>query len=59
MDLVAAERLAERRVLVYGTHTGTQDITGRMDDFLTRHGFKVDVMKTYAVAQEPQQSLFS
>ena len=50
VDLVAAERLEGRRVLVYVTHTGTRDITGRMDDFLTRHGFKVAVMKADAVA---------
>ena len=49
VDLVAAERLAGRRVLVYVTHTGTRDITGRMDDILTRHGFKVAVMKSEAV----------
>ena len=50
IDLVAAERLEGRRVLVYVTHTGTRDITGRMDDFLTRHGFRVAVMKADAVA---------
>ncbi len=42
LDLVAAERLAGRRVLVYATHTGTRDITGRMDDMLTRHGSWAD-----------------
>ena len=52
-DLVAAERLAGRRVLVYVTHTGTRDITGRMDDILTRHGFRVAVMKADAV--EPKR----
>ena len=31
VDLVAAERLEGRKVLVYATHTGTRDITGRMD----------------------------
>ena len=50
VDLVAAERLEGRRVLVYVTHTGTRDITGRMDDILTRHGFRVAVMKADAVA---------
>ncbi len=49
IDLVAAERLEGRRVLVYVTHTGTRDITGRMDDILTRHGFRVAVMKADAV----------
>ena len=50
MDLVEAERMAGRRVLVYVTHTGTRDIIGLMDDFLTRHGFRVAVMKAAAVA---------
>ena len=31
VDLVAAERLAGRKVLVYATHTRTRDITERMD----------------------------
>ena len=53
IDLVAAERMAGRRVLVYVTHTGTRDITGRMDDILTRHGFRVAVMKADAV--EPKR----
>ncbi len=50
VDLVAAERLEGRRVLVYVTHTGTRDVTERMDDILTRHGFRVAVMKADAVA---------
>ncbi|MDE2861566.1 MAG: hypothetical protein OXP10_01280 [Chloroflexota bacterium] len=53
VDLVAAERMASRRVLVYVTHTGTRDITGRMEDILTRHGFRVAVMKADAV--EPKR----
>ena len=56
VDLVAAERLAGRRVLVYATHTGTRDITGRMEDFLGRHGFKVAVMKAYAVPPERREA---
>ena len=56
LDLVAAERLAGRRVLVYATHTGTRDITGRMDDMLTRHGFRVAVMKADAVAPERREA---
>ena len=53
VDLVAAERMAGRRVLVYVTHTGTRDITGRLDGILTRHGFRVAVMKADAV--EPKR----
>ena len=52
VDLVAAERLAGRRVLVYATHTGTRDITRRMEQFLGRHGFKVAVMTADAVPPE-------
>ena len=56
VDLVAAERLEGRRVLVYVTHTGTRDITGRMDDMLTRHGFRVAVMKADAVAPDRREA---
>ena len=55
VDLVAAERMAGRRVLVYVTHTGTRDITGRMEDILTRHGFRVAVMKADAVAPDKRE----
>ena len=55
VDLVAAERLEGRRVLVYATHTGTRDITGRMEDILTRHGFRVAVMKADAVAPDRRE----
>ncbi len=56
LDLVAAERLQGRRVLVYATHTGTRDITGRMDEFLSRHGFTVAVMKADAVPPERREA---
>ena len=56
IDLVAAERMAGRRVLVYVTHTGTRDITERMDDILTRHGFRVAVMKADAVAPDRREA---
>ena len=56
VDLVAAERLQGRRVLVYATHTGTRDITERMEEFLSRHGFKVAVMKADAVAPERREA---
>ena len=56
IDLVAAERMDGRRVLVYATHTGTRDITGRMDDILTLHGFRVAVMKADAVAPDRREA---
>ena len=56
MDLVAAERMAGRRVLVYVTHTGTRDVTERMEDILTRHGFRVAVMKADAVAPDRREA---
>ena len=56
VDLVAAERMAGRRVLVYATHTGTRDITERMEEILTRHGFKVAVMKADAVAPDRREA---
>ena len=56
VDLVAAERMEGRRVLVYATHTGTRDITERMDEILTRHGFRVAVLKADAVAPERREA---
>ena len=56
VDLAAAERMEGRRVLVYATHTGTRDITEQMDDMLTRHGFRVAVMKAEAVAPERREA---
>ena len=56
LDLVAAERMEGRRVLVYATHTGTRDITERMDDILTRHGFRVAVMKADAVVPDRREA---
>ena len=56
IDLVAAERMEGRRVLVYVTHTGTRDVTERMDDILTRHGFRVAVMKADAVAPDRRET---
>ncbi len=53
IDLVGQERLAGRRVLVYATHTGTRDITGRLSALLERHGFRAAVMKADRV--EPKQ----
>ena len=55
VDLVAAERMEGRRVLVYATHTGTRYITERMEDILTRHGFRVAVMKAEAVAPDRRE----
>ena len=56
VDLVAAERLQGRRVLVYATHTGTRDITERMESILKRHGFKAAVMKADAVPPERREA---
>ena len=46
IDLVTQEKASGRRVLAYVTHTNKRDITVRMDEFLTRAGFKVAVLKS-------------
>lgn len=56
IDLVAAERILGRRILVYATHTGTRDITERMADALARHGFQAAVMKADAVAPDRREA---
>ena len=57
VDLVAsAERMEGRQgVGLRRPIPGTRDITGRMDDILTRHGFRVAVMKADAVAPERRE----
>ena len=56
LDLVAAERLEGRRVLIYATHTGTRDVTARWDDILTRHGIKVAVLKADTVPPDRREA---
>ncbi len=56
LDLVAAEQQAGRRVLVYVTHTGTRDITGRLHALLTRHGARVAVLKADAVQPDRREA---
>ena len=56
IDLVAAERMLGRRILVYATHTGTRDITERMADALAKHGFQAAVMKADAVAPDRREA---
>ena len=56
LDLVVSERMVGRRVLVYATHTGTQDITERMDNILTSHGFRVAVLKADTVAPDRREA---
>ena len=55
VDLVGKERMVGRRVLVYATHTGARDITGRMQDILERHGFRTAVMKAGAVPPDRRE----
>ena len=45
-DLVAREKAAGRRVLVYVTHTETRDITGRVRDVLRGVGIKASILKS-------------
>ena len=56
LDLVATEKQAGRRVLVYVTHTGTRDITGRLHTLLTRHGARVAVLKADAVKPDRREA---
>ena len=48
--------MERRRVLVYVTNTGTRDITDRVEQFFTRHGFRVAVMEADAVAQDRREA---
>ena len=54
-DLVRSERDQGRRTLVYVTHTGRRDITGRLDQFLSKEGLKVAVLKADTVTPERRE----
>ena len=54
--LALGTRTRPRRKYVVLGALGTRDITGRMDDFLTRHGFRVAVMKADAVAPNRREA---
>ena len=56
LDLVAAERLEGRRVLIYATYTGTRDVTERWDEILSRHGLKVVVLKADTVSPDRREA---
>ncbi len=43
-------------MLVYTAHTGTRDITGRMEEFLGRRGFRVALTKTDAGPPERREA---
>ena len=56
IDLVRAERKKGRKVLVYVTHTGTRDITGRIRDLLEAEGFQSSVLKADTVAPDKREA---
>ena len=59
IDVVAAERSSAVKCSSTSpmvTYTGSRDITGRMDDILTRYGFCVAVMKADAAASDRREA---
>ncbi len=59
LELVAQERLAGRRVLVYVTHTGRRDIAARLQSLLERHGLRSAVMRSEQVAPDKREAWVS
>ena len=56
LDLVQSEKRAGRKVLVYVTHTGIRDITGRLNQVLSRTGVRVVVLKSDTVSPQDRES---
>ena len=56
VNLIAGERLAGRRTMVYVTHTGTRDITPRWSRILREQGFRVAVLKADTVQPEHREA---
>ena len=59
IDLIRAERLKGRRVLVYITHTDTRDITIRVQQALTDHGFTAHTLKATTVTSDKREQWLS
>lgn len=55
IDLVREELSQGRKVLLYVTHTGTRDITGRLEKLLTSEGISVAVLKSHTVSPEQRE----
>lgn len=56
MELVQAEISQGRRVLLYVTHTGERDITGRIEDLLKRVSIPAAVLKSHTVSPEEREA---
>ena len=55
-ELIEEEKQAGRKVLVYVTHTGTRDITGRMKEFLEEQGYRTAVLKADMMAPDKREA---
>ena len=55
-ELVEQEKNEGRKVLVYVTHTGTRDITGRMKEFLEEQGYRTAVLKADMMAPDKREA---
>ena len=55
-ELIAREKLHGRRVLVYVTHTGTRDITGRLSRKLRDFGINAAVLKADTVSPDKREN---
>lgn len=56
MELVQAELSLGRRVLLYVTHTGERDITGRIEGLLKRASIPASVLKSHTVSPEQREA---
>jgi hypothetical protein len=55
LELVREERLKGRRVLVYITHTGTRDISPRLEEVIRKSGHRVTTLKSDTVATDRRE----
>jgi hypothetical protein len=55
LELAREERLKGRRVLVYITHTGTRDISPRLEGVLREAGHRVSTLKSDTIATDRRE----
>lgn len=55
LETVRQEKAKGRRVLVYSTHNGKRDVTSRIADILSEHGFRTAVLRSNTVKTDKRE----
>lgn len=57
LDIVKAERAEGRKVFVYLVYTDTKDVAGRLQEILTQHGLRTEILRASVSPREREEWL--